>query len=398
MEDLGDAMSGYRDILMLGGGNPSHIPEIQMKLLARMKQIVASPEEFAHVIGDYDAPQGEKEILIILAEFFSREYGWDIGPENIVLTTGSQSAFFMLFNMFSGKYADGSVKKVLLPLTPEYIGYSNVGYGGDIFISKKPSIEIIDNTTFKYHINFSDLEFGEEIGAMCVSRPTNPTGNVLTDEEMANLLDIAKARDIPLIIDNAYGIPFPNIIFADVTLARNENTILCFSLSKLGLPGARTGIIVAREEVVRVISNLNATINLAIGSIGPALVKNMIKTGEIKDLCSRVIRPYYQSKVDFAIALLKKELHGIDFYIHNAEGAIFLWLWFPDCPVSSQELYERLKRRGVLIIPGQHFFPGLEEDWQHKNECIRISYSMSNETVEKGIAIIADEIKKIFKS
>ena len=398
MEDLGDAMSGNKDILMLGGGNPSHIPEIQMKLLERMKQIVDCPDEFDHIIGDYDSPQGERDILIIFAEFFSREYGWDIGPENIALTTGSQSAFFMLFNMFSGKYADGSVKKILLPLTPEYIGYSNVGYAGDIFISKKPSIEIIDDTTFKYHINFSDMEFGDEVSAMCVSRPTNPTGNVLTDEEMSSLLDIAKCRDIPLIIDNAYGTPFPNIIFTDVTLARNENTILCFSLSKLGLPGARTGIIVAHEEVIRVISNLNATINLAIGSIGPALVRDMVKTGEIKGLCSKIIKPYYQHKVDFAISLIKKELLGIDFYIHNAEGAIFLWLWFPDCPVSSQVFYERLKRRGVLIIPGQHFFPGLVEDWQHKHECIRLSYSMSNETVEKGITIIADEIKKIYKS
>ena len=50
---------------------------------------------------------------------------------------------------------------------------------------------------------------------MCVSRPTNPTGNVLTDTEIQKLSKIAQDYDIPLFIDNAYGLPWPNIIFTD---------------------------------------------------------------------------------------------------------------------------------------------------------------------------------------
>ena len=56
---------------------------------------------------------------------------------------------------------------------------------------------------------------------------------------------------IPLIIDGAYGLPFPNILFSEARPHWNENTILVLSLSKLGLPGVRTGIVVAREEIVR---------------------------------------------------------------------------------------------------------------------------------------------------
>ncbi|MBR7512929.1 aminotransferase class I/II-fold pyridoxal phosphate-dependent enzyme, partial [Mycobacterium tuberculosis] len=71
---------------------------------------------------------------------------------------------------------------------------------------------------FKYRVDFDTLEnlaelHNGEIGAICCSRPTNPTGNVLTDDEMARLEAIAKRFDIPLIIDNAYGMPFPNIIY-----------------------------------------------------------------------------------------------------------------------------------------------------------------------------------------
>lgn len=48
---------------------------------------------------------------------------------------------------------------------------------------------------------------------ICVSRPTNPTGNVITDEELLKLDALANQHGIPLVIDNAYGVPFPGIIF-----------------------------------------------------------------------------------------------------------------------------------------------------------------------------------------
>jgi valine--pyruvate aminotransferase len=54
----------------------------------------------------------------------------------------------------------------------------------------------------------------DEVGAICVSRPTNPTGNVLTDDEIARLhASWRSTTDMPLIIDNAYGPPFPGILY-----------------------------------------------------------------------------------------------------------------------------------------------------------------------------------------
>ena len=58
----------------------------------------------------------------------------------------------------------------------------------------------------------------------------------LTDDEMARLDALAQRYGIPLIIDNAYGMPFPNIIYTDTTLTWHDNIILCFSLSKVGRP------------------------------------------------------------------------------------------------------------------------------------------------------------------
>ena len=70
----------------------------------------------------------------------------------------------------------------------------------------------------------------------------------------------------------------------------------------------------------------------------------------------------------------------------------------PGLAISSEELYERLKRRGVLVLSGHYFFPGLTEDWQHKHECLRITYSMNDDVVSEGIKLIAEEVKATLKS
>jgi valine--pyruvate aminotransferase len=396
MDDLGHALAQGEGILMLGGGNPAHIPAVQAQFREGMIRMMENGTEFERVVGNYDPPQGKQRFLEALAALLRRQYGWEIGARNIALTHGSQSAFFFLFNMFAGAFHDGSHKKILLPLAPEYIGYVDVGLEADLFTASRPEIEYLDEHTFKYHVNFEAVSITDEIGAICVSRPTNPTGNVLTEAEINKLSELAQTHDIPLIIDNAYGTPFPNIIFTEVAPIWNEQTILCMSLSKLGLPATRTGIVIANESVIKAISGINAISSLAPSSFGAALALELIESDEIIRLSREVIKPYYQQKAEQAVAQLWQELDGLDFYIHKAEGALFLWLWFRDLPITSQELYQRLKHRGVLVVPGHYFFPGLPQAWPHKQECIRVTYSQAEAVVRAGLRIIGEEVKRAY--
>ena len=83
--------------------------------------------------------------------------------------------------------------------------------------------------------------------------------------------------------------------------------------------------------------------------------------------------------------------------IHQPEGAIFLWLNFPGLPVPAQTLYQRLKARGTLIIPGEPFFIGFDTaNYPHARECIRISIAQNEATLEQGIAAIAEEVQRAF--
>ncbi len=394
MDDLGSALAEGGKFYMLGGGNPAEIPEINAIWRRRMEEILGEKEELEAMLVHYDKPQGQRVFLEALADLFNREYGWDLSEKNIAITNGSQTSSFILMNLFSGTFGNGKKRKILFPLSPEYIGYADQAIEKEAIISYPSAIEMIDDFQFKYRVNFNDIQISKDIGGICISRPTNPTGNVLTDTEVKTLAEYASCCGIPLIVDNAYGTPFPNIIFEKVKPIWNENIIITMSLSKLGLPSARTGIVIASEEVIQTLSSMNAVISLANASIGPVITGPLICSGEILRISRDIIQPYYREKSERVQNWIRERFgDAFDYRVHKSEGAIFLWIWFRGMPITSYELYRRLKARKVLVVPGNYFFFGLTEDWSHRNECIRINYAGDEEDIKTALEIIADEVR-----
>jgi valine--pyruvate aminotransferase len=396
MDDLGDALRNNPDMIFMGGGNPAIIPEVQDVFAQALRDTLNDQHQAREFLGVYQPPQGDVNLLDQLADLFRREYGWAVSSENIALANGGQSAFFVLFNLFAGEAGDGSFKQIRFPLAPEYLGYSDLGLCQDFFASTKPEIELIGEHFFKYHVDFSALEITEQTAALCVSRPTNPTGNVISDAELLQLDQLARQHNIPLMIDGAYGTPFPNIIFTNAKPLWNNNIVLVLSLSKLGLPGARTAIVIANPEVINAFAKANTILSLATGNMGPAILRNLLDKEQLLSLSRYHLLPFYQQRMQLAVEIFQQAFSGLPYRIHQPEGAIFLWLWFPDLPVSSQTLYQLLKARGVLVVPGHHFFPGLKEDWSHTQECLRVTYCQDPEKLRMGAKIIAEEVAKAY--
>src|SRR5690606_42157417 len=64
--------------------------------------------------------------------------------------------------ILAGRYSDGSLKKIQLPMAPEYIGYADAGLSHDFFRAARPSFEFLDDHLFKYRVNFRELEIRSE--------------------------------------------------------------------------------------------------------------------------------------------------------------------------------------------------------------------------------------------
>lgn len=400
MDDIGRPLPEGIKARPLGGGNPARVEEVEKAYRRELEEILADGDRFEDVIAHYDSPQGRVSFLEAAASFFRREYGWDITAENVALTNGSQSAMFYLFNLFSGK-AGGRTKTLLFPLMPEYIGYADQGIERDTFVSVPSKCTYCSDRTFKYELDSEAvrkyLSEHPEVGAMAVSRPTNPSGNVLTDSEIRTLAALAHEYSIPLIVDNAYGLPFPDIIFADnAEPIWNEDIVLSMSLSKIGLPSIRTGIVIASREIIKAVGNMNAIAALATGSMGPVLAENLLRSGELTRLASGVVRPFYKAKAERMEALIRKHFEGTEYWLHRIEGSIFCWLYLPSLCIPSLEFYSILMKEGVITVPGEYFFFGSEEQkaglpypHEHYDKCLRLNYSGDDTLIEEGVEIIS---------
>ena len=107
MEDLGSAGPGVH---MLGGGNPARIPAVEAVYRRRLAEIAGDMAQFGRFVASYPAPGGDVHFRATVAEFLAARYGWPLTERNVVLTSGSQSAFFTLFNLLAGESAAVAVK------------------------------------------------------------------------------------------------------------------------------------------------------------------------------------------------------------------------------------------------------------------------------------------------
>lgn len=457
MDDLGNAVTLHPDMLMLGGGNPSAIPEIQAVWRQCAQDLFNDQKSFDQMLVSYDPPQGNPQFLKAFADLFHREFDWPVTEENIAAANGAQTGMFSLLNLLAGRTPDGAIKKILIPLSPDYIGYADMGAETGMFLACPGRITFPDPENpriFKYQVDFEAVRQAlaqNNIAAMLVSRPTNPSGNVISREELEKLDRLANEFNVYLIIDNAYGGPFPGIMENSDTLTDvfySERTVQAFSFSKIGLPGLRTAFIVAPKEIVKRLSAITAIVGLANGNFGQRLALPLFESGRILTLAREIVYPYYHRRRKSAVEILTHQLnkHGINWRLHSSEGAFFLWLWLPDLKESSMQLYRKLKDRGVLVIPGEEFFYGLPENCSyqpkvrqtpycrtcgsdsflfgsnsphgteylkagqtprniyidgvnqnrdpvfeaHQRQCLRISFSAPEEILKKGFAVIAE--------
>ncbi|TGL44855.1 valine--pyruvate transaminase [Leptospira perdikensis] len=389
MEDLGQ-VTGHPDEILLGGGNPAHIPEAE-EIFAECFLTLAKDPLLNALLGDYQAPIGNDRFRSLAAEYLSSHLDASLTKDNIAFLNGSQNAYSYLLNIHSGKMTDGSFKKILLPIVPEYIGYADQSIEADAFIATKPEVIPTGNHRFRYGLNKNDFDLSE-VGCVALSRPTNPTGNVLSLTDLDWIESKTKKRSLPLLIDLAYGNPFPNLIGEEEPVTYRDGRTLSFSFSKIGLPGVRLGIIVSNPETIQTLSSYAAVGNLAVGNLGVYMMEILFRKDILPLLSKNVLRPFYDKKRELAISIFESTFQklGVEYEIHDPMGGFFLWIRFPNLSISNHKLYHLCKDKRLFIVSGHYFFPGLNSDFSHTQDCIRLTYCRKEEELARGAHILAE--------
>jgi valine--pyruvate aminotransferase len=387
-----------QEFINLSAGNPVILPEVEQLWRDCTADLLAS-SEYGEVVCRYGSSQGYQPLIDAIAKDFNQRYGLNLSDRNILITPGSQSIYFYAANSFGGYTTDGHLKQIVLPLSPDYTGYGGVSLTPEAVFAYKPALEINEKAhRFKYRPDFSQLTITEDTGCVIFSRPCNPTGNVLTDEEVKKIAALAVPLEVPVLIDSAYAPPFPALNFTEMAPVFGENILHCMSLSKAGLPGERIGIAIGEPELVGVLESFQTNMCIHSPRYGQAIAARAINSGALANLATSVIRPHYQKKFDVVEDTLDQAMpKDMPWFLHRGEGAIFAWLWLRDLPITDWEFYQELKQVGVIVVPGSSFFPGLREEWSHKHQCLRISLTASDEEIEIGMKRLAQVAQQVYQ-
>ena len=236
-----------------------------------------------------------------------------------------------------------------------------------------------------------EAEITPRTRAILVTNPGNPTGTVLTHEEMEMLVDVARQHDLFLIGDEAYrefvyaGEPLQS--FGEFTDAA-ENVILIDTVSKrFSACGARIGCMISRNKELMAEAMKYAQCRLSVPTLDQVAAAAMYSVGPEY---FAAVRDEYKRRRDTVVRKLK-EIPGV--VCECPKGAFYLMAALPvdDADKFQQWLLEEFEDNGdtVMFAPGEPFYA---THGKGKNE-VRIAYVLKQADLERAMDLLALGIK-----
>ncbi|MEN5422527.1 PLP-dependent aminotransferase family protein [Comamonas aquatica] len=326
----------------------------------------------------YSTTEGFPALRQAIADFLP----WDVNPDQVLITTGSQQALDLIAKIFMDKGSRILVEK------PTYLGALQA------FTPMEPVAVGVDSDDEGMLVE----DFAAKVGtgadkariAYVLPNFQNPTGRTMSEARRQALVEKAQELDIPLIEDNPYGDLWyegePPLPLA----ARNpEGVIYMGSFSKVLAPGLRVGFIVAPKSVYGKLTQAKQAADLHSPSFNQRVVAEVMKDGFLQQHIP-TIRAMYKAQRDVMLVALEREMEGLDVSWTRPVGGMFLWVRLPK-GMNAQELLPEAVERGMAFVPGAPFFA---DEAEHNT--LRLSYvTVSPAQINQGIAALAAAIRAL---
>ena len=301
------------------------------------------------------------------------------GPDNVLITQGSQQGLDLLSKLFIDK---GSV-----------VFTENPSYLGALQSFQLFRADIVPIASDEDGIRPGDLEdkLRQKRPALLYLMPNfqNPSGSSLPPERRRKLVEIVRSHDLIVVEDDPYGELFfkgeklPSLF----ALGGSRNFIYLSSFSKTVAPGLRVAYVLADEEIVSKLVIIKQGTDLQTNTIGQYLVHEYLESGKYFTHIEN-LRKMYALRRDCMLSAMKR--HFPEAVTWNCPwGGMFLWVKLPEGK-DARTLLDRCLERNVAFVPGQEFFP----DGSGENT-IRLNFSnASPEKIEEGIGRMGEVLKE----
>ena len=226
-----------------------------------------------------------------------------------------------------------------------------------------------------FQINLNELkEFvTDKTKLIIINSPSNPTGAVLTREQIKELVDFTNEKNIWLLSDEVYEkFIYSREHVSPLEFPNTDHVISVYSFSKsYNMTGLRVGYIVSKNETVcnALIKAQELYISSA-PSISQMAAIDALKKGD-KEVAN--LKNSFRTKMDLALKILGDDVK------YSPEGAFYLLVNIGEIGLSSNEFADiLLDKEKVAVAPGATFGPSADK-------FIRIALTAEEEKLEEGL-------------
>lgn len=327
----------------------------------------------------YSSTEGLPALREYIAESLN-PYGLDFGPDNVLITSGSQQGLDFLGRIF----VDPGTK--VLTGNPTYLGAIQAwqAYQGEF-----ATVPVDDDGMQVEMIEDVLAENGPVRFIYVLPNFQNPAGATLSLERRKLLVELARKHDLIIVEDDPYGaLRYEGEDLTPIVAMAPERTIYLGTFSKTLTPGLRIGWVIAPQEIRDRFVKAKQGADLHTSTFDQMIANDIAQRGIIKAHVNVLRKTYGERRNTMLDAMTEFFPEGCSWI--KPKGGLFLWASLPDV-CNTITLLPTVVERKVAYVPGAHFFPHGDGGFNS----MRLNFSnASQEQIIEGIRRLGDALKE----
>lgn len=372
-------------------------PFFVMDILARAKKLEAEGRSVIHLeVGEPDFPTaqpiidagirsleqlkthytpacGLPALRELISQYYKTRFNIEVNANRIIITPGASGALQLALAVLTN-----TDDQILLP-EPGYPCNRNIAH---VLGLKIKNVVVDERSNYQLQAKHIEQYWQQDMRVAMVSSPSNPTGTLLTQNEMVSLISSIAQKHGHLIVDEIYqGLVYDTESYT--ALSFSEDIFVINSFSKyFGMTGWRLGWMVVPEPFIDAVDRIAQNIFLAPATMSQYAALAAFSSETIAILESRV--DVFKERRDYLLSALPSL--GFKLLV-KPQGAFYL---YADCAAITQDAFtwtrELLEAQGVAITPGIDFGE------HNANTHVRFAYTRPINELKEAVIKIRNHI------
>lgn len=323
----------------------------------------------------YSTTEGHLPLRQFVADKYNKNFGLNITPEDVLITTGSQQALDLIAKTLLNKGDRVIIEE------PGYLGAIQA------FCMFEPEflpvtleddglyLEKLEEALKKERVKF----------AYVVPNFQNPTGLTYSKERREAVCALFDRYDTVLVEDDPYGeLRFKGEKLPYIGAGKLPHSVLLGTFSKTVTPGMRLGFIITQDkELMNHLVTAKQSSDLHTNIFSQYMIADYLAHNEYQKHVDKIIA-LYKGQAEAMLAAMKEYFPAHVKYT-EPEGGMFIWVTLPEGQ-SALDLFHKAMEKKVAFVPGDPFYAG-----KTNVNTFRLNYTNSTpETIREGIKRLAE--------